>query len=233
MRPKIGVTARSLEPASLERLRWYMESVRLAGGDPVVLAPDGPHPHQEAIDGLLLSGGGDVHPRYYGQPMAGAEADGVDEARDEMEIELTHAALRDDRPILAICRGIQLLNVAMGGVLIQDLGEGHRTPKGAYKHHLIWVEPGTLMAATLGASGQVAVNTYHHQGIRADMLAPGLIASARALPEEWLIEGVESPDHRFVLGVQWHPERHREVPHLHRRLFQALVRAAADRASRS
>ncbi|HEY65123.1 MAG TPA: gamma-glutamyl-gamma-aminobutyrate hydrolase family protein [Caldilineae bacterium] len=228
MRPRIGITARSSEPAAIQRLHWYIESVQRAGGEPLILAPDDQRPDLARLDGLLLSGGGDIHPRWYGQPLAGTEVSAIDEARDEMEITLTKAALEADIPILAICRGIQVLNVAMGGALIQDLGDGHRTPDEAYKHHLIWVVPGTLMAATLGISGQVAVNTYHHQGIRADMLAPGLIASAQALPERWLIEGVESPDHRFVLGVQWHPERYREVPHLHQRLFQALVRAAAD-----
>ncbi len=229
MRPQVGITYRAQPiPEVEQRLRWYIESIREAGGDPLILLPNERPPTLDGLDALLLAGGGDVHPRRYGQPLDGTDADSIDEARDEFEITLTHQALAADLPILAICRGIQLLNVAMGGGLVQDLGETHRTPKGAHKHHLVWVEPGTRLAETLGASGQVSVNTYHHQGLRSDLLAPGLRASAWALPEGWLIEGVESPDHRFVLGVQWHPERYREVPLLHRRLFQAFVRAAAD-----
>ncbi len=226
MRPRIGITARSLEPSVIQRLSWYLESVRQAGGEPFVLAPDGPLPSLDDLDALLLSGGGDVHPRRYSQPILGTEVESIDEARDEMEIALTRAALAADLPILAICRGIQLLNVAMGGGLIQDLGESHRTPAGAIRHHLVHVEPGTRIASVLGVAGQVNVNTYHHQGIRAECLAPGLRASAWALPEGWLIEGVESPAHRFVLGVQWHPERYREVPEVHGGLFREFVRAA-------
>ncbi|MCD6289518.1 MAG: gamma-glutamyl-gamma-aminobutyrate hydrolase family protein, partial [Anaerolineae bacterium] len=203
MRPRIGVTARSLDDATIKRLRWYLESVRQAGGEPVVLAPGESSVGLDHLDGLLLSGGGDIHPRRYGQPIAGAEVSRIDEARDEMEIRLTRAALEIDMPVLAICRGIQLLNVAMNGGLVQDLGERHRTPTGAYKHHLVQVEAGSLLAATLGVSGQISVNTYHHQGIRGDTLAPGLRVSARAIPDTWLIEGVESPEHRFVLGIQW------------------------------
>lgn len=226
-RPRIGITTRSSQARVVDRLRWYVESVRWAGGEPVILAPDDPHrPPLESLDGLLLSGGGDVHPRWYGQPIAGTEADSIDEARDEMEITLARAALATDLPILAICRGVQLLNVAMGGALVQDLGNRHRTPAGAFKHHLVRLEKGTRLASALGTSGQINVNTHHHQGIHMDHLALGLQATAWALPEGWLVEAVESPDHRFVLGVQWHPERYHEVPEAHRNLFREFVRAA-------
>ncbi len=226
-RPRIGITTRSSQAPMIDRLRWYIESVRWAGGEPVILAPDDPaRPSLEHLDGLLLSGGGDVHPRWYGQPIAGAEEDSIDEARDEMELALTRAALAADLPIFAICRGIQLLNVAMGGALVQDLGDRHRTPVGAFKHHLVQLEEGTRLASALGASGQIHVNTHHHQGIHMDHLAPGLRPVAWALPEAWLIEAVESPGHRFVLGVQWHPERYYEVPAIHRNLFRAFMRAA-------
>ncbi len=223
---KIGLTTRSAQGKAVDRLRWYMESLRWAGAEPVVLAPDDGPPTLEGLHGLLLSGGGDVHPRRYGEPIAGTEPDSIDEARDEMEIELTLAALAADRPVLAICRGVQLLNVALGGGLIQDLGDAHRTPAGATKHHLVWVEPGSRLAAALGVSGEISVNTHHHQAIPTAGVAPGLRAVAHALPDGWPVEAVESPNHRFVIGVQWHPERYEEVPAVHRRLFQELVRAA-------
>ncbi|GAB4556901.1 MAG: gamma-glutamyl-gamma-aminobutyrate hydrolase family protein [Anaerolineae bacterium] len=226
-KPIIGVTTHTIRPEGVERLRWYGESIEMAGGEMRILAPDGPHRTLEGIDALLLSGGGDVHPRYYGQPMDGTEEDSIHLERDEMELHLIREALNRDMPIFAICRGIQVLNVAMGGGLIQHLGEGHRTPKGAYKHHLVRVAVGTRLASMLNHSGEISVNTYHHQGISAEVLAPGLRASAWALPDEWLIEAVESPEHRHVIGVQWHPERHREVPRAHQGLFRSLILAAA------
>ena len=226
-RPRIGITTRTVQARAVDRLHWYIERIRWAGGEPVILAPDDPNrPPLESLDGLLLSGGGDVHPQWYGQPIAGAEVDSIDEARDEMELALVQAALAADLPIFAICRGIQLLNVAMGGALIQDLGDRHRTPAGAFKHHLVQLVEGTRLASVLGISGQISVNTHHHQGIHVDYLAPGLQIAAWALPETWLIEAVESPHHRFVLGVQWHPERHFEVPAIHSHLFYEFLRAA-------
>jgi gamma-glutamyl-gamma-aminobutyrate hydrolase PuuD len=228
---KVGITARSSEAKAIDRLRPYLESVRRVGGEPVILSPDQSLPPLAGIDALLLSGGGDVHPRRYGQPMAGTDVESIQEDRDEMEIDLAQSALQADMPILAICRGIQLLNVAMGGGLIQDLGQSHRTPDVATRHHLVQVEPGTRLASILGRAGQVNVNTYHHQAVQAERLAPGLRIAAWALPEGWLVEAVESPDRRFVIGVQWHPERYFEVPAVHSHLFQEFVRAASWKPS--
>lgn len=208
--------------------RNYLDAVTDAGGT-VMLLPPQPVTEQIAeevlapLDGLIISGGADVDPRLYGQePHTATGAPRED--RDAWEIALTHAALRTGLPYLGICRGAQILNVALGGTLIQHLPDvlGHvRYQPGAavFGDQLVQVAPGTCLARVVGH--QIPGKMYHHQAI--DAVAPELVVSART--EDDVIEAVELPGRRYALAVQWHPE---ETPQ-DRRLFAGLVAAAAER----
>jgi putative glutamine amidotransferase len=178
----------------------------------------------DSLDGLLLTGGSDINPARYGQSNAGS--DEVDDVRDELEIRLLREALAVHRPVLGICRGLQLLNVACGGTLVQHLGssEVHRQrPQGveAGKHpgaHRVWVAPETRLAGIMGAGG-CDVNSRHHQAI--ENLGQGLIVSAIA--EDGVIEAVEMPGAAFAVAVQWHPEDRILVSAADRKLFEAFA----------
>jgi len=182
----------------------------------------------ERLDGLLLVGGGDMDPARYGEPRHPATRN-VDPRRDAVEAILVRWALADGVPILAICRGIQMLNVAAGGTLYQDVAD--QLP-GALKHdyypgysrtltpHQIEVAPGSRLAAIL-ADADPPVNSLHHQGVRVP--APGFTVVARA--PDGLIEGLEHLRHPFALGVQWHAEELIDHDPRMRRLFQAFVEA--------
>ena len=198
-----------------------------AGGVPVLLPPvPGIAAAVGRLDALVLTGGGDIDPAAYGaapHPRTG----GVSAGRDQAELELLAAALAAGLPVLGICRGLQLLNVARGGTLHQhvaDLGtagdSGHTPAPGTFGSHPVRVAPGSLLAGILAADGPLAVATAHHQAI--DRLGDGLTATAWA--QDGLVEAVElagGEHHPFVLAVQWHPEAGRDP-----RLFQALVAAA-------
>ncbi|MDR7523019.1 MAG: gamma-glutamyl-gamma-aminobutyrate hydrolase family protein [Armatimonadota bacterium] len=237
-RPRILLTARRLTsatpPAAVERLArslaYYVEAIRAAGGEPCIVRPGDPIP--EDYDGVVFSGGPDVHPRHYGQEVDRAVRTTLttDEDRDAAELALARSALADDRPILCICRGVQLLNVAAGGTLWQDLSLAGVDPavhdrdgrgSSADLVHAVTVRPGSALAGILG-QGEVGVNSFHHQAVAA--AAPGFRITARA--PDGVVEGLESREHRFVVGVQWHPERLVRRHPLHRRLFAALVEAA-------
>jgi putative glutamine amidotransferase len=160
--------------------------------------------------------------------MQGSEKRQIHDGRDTLELELARAALAADLPILGVCRGFQVLNVALGGSLVQHV-DGHRSPKDAVHYHHVAVAPETLLARTLGLDGSFTVNTYHHQAVTLERLAPGLRPSADTVDDPTLLEGFEAPNHRWVLAVQWHPERFYELDERHRRLFSAFVAAAGDR----
>ncbi len=157
------------------------------------------------VDGVLLTGGGDVAPARYAAPQQ-PETTGVDLCRDEVEIELVRLACGRGLPVLAVCRGIQLLNVALGGSLIQDLPTadpprpGHMPQRWNTAAHPVQLMPGTLLHRLLGP--EVNVNSLHHRAV--DMVAPGLRVAGRA--PDGVIEAVEHSGARFVVGLQWHPE---------------------------
>lgn len=229
-KPRIGVTTLSTDKDYFDRLvRNYWWAVSWAGGEPLMLTPQNaalpPEEQIARLDGLLLSGGGDVHPRHYGQLIDGSDPDDIQEARDDLELPLARAALAADLPVLAICRGLQVLNIAAGGGLIQHVA-GHRSPKEATHFHDVQVLPETLLARTLDTAGLFRTNTFHHQAIAVDQLAPGFRPSALTTEGPALLEGLESPAQRWVLAVQWHPERFYELDERHRRLFSAFVLAA-------
>jgi putative glutamine amidotransferase len=204
MNPTIGIT-----PCS--RIDDYVESVKRAGGEPLVLNPDDDAARAlDRIDALLLTGGLDVDPALYGEaPHPTTE---VDPARDHFEIPLSRAAVACDLPVFAICRGVQVLNVAAGGTLIQDIPSAVTTdlahsidlPKD-HLAHPVRVTPGTRLAASLGATTPLdscAVNSRHHQAV--GQVAPEFVVSA--VSEDGVVEAIERPASTFCVGVQWHPE---------------------------
>jgi len=233
-KPLVGVTLGDGDRPGLHAMRAdYVRSVELAGAVPVVLPPVDPGDVSgllDRLDGVLLSGGVDVDPVLYGQaphPRLGK----VNRRRDDFELELTREALRRDLPLLAICRGQQVLNVAAGGTLVQDIGS---LVGGAMKHDASgprWrrSHPVELKSPSrlLGILGQRAfsVNSFHHQAV--DRVGKGLVVSARC-PEDGVVEGLEMPSRRFVVAVQWHPESFCGRPESFQTLFDAHADACRE-----
>lgn len=240
--PVIGVTTKhgSVEWVQKNTIN-YLDALAALGATAVLLSPDQPAilpdgttvaPDEDGrlpeaildrLDGLILSGGGDVHPRYFNQPLAGAEPESIDLKRDELELTLARQALAADLPLFGICRGCQVLNVAAGGGMVQHL-PGHRSPKDRTAMHNVLLQPGVRIRHMVG-DGALTVNTFHHQGVDLATLAPALIPAATAQPDPWLLEAFESPHHRWVLGVQWHPERLFELPEGHARIWASFIDA--------
>ena len=234
--PLIGITTSVTVDKSPERAYVniaYIRAVQDAGGIPLLLPPHLTAPVQaalwERLDGLVLTGGGDIDPARFGQARH-PKTDDVAPARDELELALTRRALDEDVPLFAICRGIQVLNVALGGTLVQDLpserpssiAHTQREPRHESTHAVKVMGEGTRLGRVLG-SLEVSVNSMHHQAI--DRLGFGLREVAWS--PDGVIEGVELPgDDHFVLGVQWHPEELVGHDQAARNLFTALVEAA-------
>ncbi len=217
--------------------RRYREVIERLGGVPRLLYPGGGASPQEMLQGtggLMLTGGPDVHPSHYGQaPQPGVELELAPE-RDDMELALLRYALERDMPVLAICRGMQLLNVAFGGTLLQDI-PGHTVieASGHWKSavHNIYISPGSKLAATLGMGGFFRVNSRHHQGLRDAQRSPRLLGSAYSL-DDGIVEALESPGHSWVIGLQCHPERQEEVPKSFSNIFLAFLERASDYTAR-
>lgn len=230
-RPVIGLTINNTSYA-----KEYAAAIERSGGRPWLILPGhdiSPRDTAARMDGLLVCGGEDIHPRWYGQaPQHGVELM-LNEARDDIELPVLEAALEADLPTLGICRGMQSLNVVMGGELIQHI-EGHSGTADGEEHvsdyHRIFITPGSLLASVVGSGGFVRVNSIHHQAVREAQKAPGLLASAYSL-EDGYVEALESPVHRWVLAVQFHPERRGEIPPHFDRLFDRLVAHSASRAA--
>jgi putative glutamine amidotransferase len=227
MPPRIAITP-------CRKMPDYVESVRLAGGDPWELSYA--NPVIEAVascTGLLLTGGADVAPEHYGEARHATVTD-VEAARDEYEIALIRAALAADLPVLAICRGLQVMNVAAGGSLIQDIPSQVGTavshqlphPKDAIAHDVSVVAASRLhdlMGAAVNG-GRLAVNSRHHQAV--GRVAAGFVVTSAA--PDGVIEALERPKARFCVGVQWHPENFVETATF-LPLFAGLVAAASRR----
>lgn len=216
----------------------YVDGVVQAGGIPVVLpaVAEVAEEMAQSIDGLLLCGGTDLDPSYYGEEPIPELGETLPE-RDAFEMAILKHALKRGTPVFGICRGLQVLNVALGGTLYQDLpsqvGGGsiaHRQqmPKWQWTHE-VEVDGDSQMAKIM-ESTELRVNSYHHQGIKD--LADGLLVVARA--SDGVVEGIESPNlsEHWLLGVQWHAEAMRDVGSEHRRLFEAHVAAASRHALR-
>jgi len=241
MRPRIGITTSTLkrEPEGVIRGRavsnlCYAQSVYQAGGLPFLLpnlrAADDADAILAALDGLLLSGGGDVDPANWGETPH-PELGMVDAVRDEFELALARAALRRDLPLLGICRGVQVMAVAMGGTLWQHLPA--QLPAALVhlqslpRHqatHPVTLAADSLLSRILGAgksASAIEVNSFHHQAVK----ACGDAFTAIAWSPDGVIEGLAAPRNRFALGVQWHPEEMSQTDALQARLFSALVDA--------
>jgi putative glutamine amidotransferase len=235
--PVIGISC------YLQRARWnawddealllprrYADKVVQAGGLPVVLPPlPGVAGILPRLDGLILSGGGDIDPDRYTaarDPATGPAST----ARDDAELALCTAALASGLPLLGICRGLQVINVTLGGTLHQHLPglvghDGHSPEEGGYGRHEVSVAAGSRLAGVLGSAG-LTVPTHHHQAI--DKLGAGLVATSWAA--DGIIESAEfgsaDPQDSFMVAVQWHPEAGEDL-----RLFSGLVAAARQRAT--
>jgi putative glutamine amidotransferase len=202
---RVGVI---LSPRSSEQTRRnYLDAVDKAGLAAVEILSDDATASIRGLDGLVLAGGGDVNPALYGEPAA-AEVYGVDHQRDRLELQAIEDAIHDRLPILAICRGHQVVNVALGGKLVQHIADDVHRAGDSAGHPSAWhpvsVESESRLASIFGRT-EMVVNSRHHQGIGAGMLAPGLRATARA--GDGYIEGFESDLGGGIIGVQWHPER--------------------------
>jgi len=230
MRPVVGITT-YVTPA-----RWsywdveaalvpaaYVQALERAGARPVLIPPSeqGVEETLDAVDGLLFSGGSDLDPGLYDQDPHD-ETFGVVPERDRAELTLLQAALERDMPVLAVCRGSQVLNVARGGDLVQHLpdvvgDDKHKHTPGTFGDHDVTLEEGTRLASLLGE--RAPVKSHHHQGF--GRVGNGLRVAAHA--EDGTIEAVEDPSRRFALGVLWHPEAGEDL-----KLFEELVRAAGE-----
>jgi gamma-glutamyl-gamma-aminobutyrate hydrolase PuuD len=201
----------------------YVRAIEAAGGRPLLVPPstDGVEETLDRLDGLIFSGGPDLDPELYGQD-AHPETDGIVPQRDQAEIALVKAALARDMPVLAVCRGSQVLNVALGGDLVQHLpevvgDEKHKHTPGEFADHDVDLLPGSRVQEILGE--HTPVKSHHHQGY--GKLGQGLREAARA--EDGTIEALEDPSRRFAVGVLWHPEAGEDFA-----LFEALVAEAED-----
>ncbi len=238
-RPRVGLTVTRGRDKNHPKNRFYIACLEEAGAEVVVLH-SGMGPDWEdvarSLQGLVLGGGGDVHPRRYGMSLNGTYRHSIDEERDALELSLVRDFLARDLPILGICRGIQVLNVAFGGRLHQHVLGHARRDGGPPLVHEVRIRPGSRLWDALGRVESLPVNSHHHQAITPDMLAPSLLPTAWAVPDQNVIEGVESMNHHWVVGVQWHPERVHEFPaasqEAQRRLFQSFVRATQERPIR-
>ena len=238
--PAVGICA------AIERVSWgvwdgyevtlaprtYVTAVQRAGGLGIVLPPDDavtadPDLLLDRVDALILAGGADVDPASYGAE-AHPETKGTWPDRDRTEIALVRRALERDLPVLGICRGMQLLNVALGGTLDQHLPESvgnevHRAVGGTFGEHHVRLQPGSLACTAAGVEDFV-VWSHHHQGV--DLVGEGLRVSGWSVEDD-LVEAIELPGKRFALGVAWHPEEDPDS-----RLIAALVEAARTEVAR-
>lgn len=232
-RPIIGITTYGRDKRGFFGIDVeYVEAIRRAGGIPVLLPPGELHQDEllKRLDGLIISGGGDVEPTHY-QGTAHAAIEYVDPERDASEIRLAQMVVESGLPALNICRGAQVLNVALGGTLIEHLPDevgdeiDHRATPEGFVYHPVAVEPASHLAEIIG---QVEINaaSWHHQAVR--WLAPGLKPVAFAA--DGTVEALEMPEHPWLIAVQWHPENLAGNDPVHQRIFDSLVVAAAQRA---
>jgi putative glutamine amidotransferase len=238
-RPLIGITAHATTDADRETLDVFLAqivaAVETAGGNPVTIPVDAGDTAIRDIfaglDGLLLSGGGDLDPATYGSTPT-PQVDGIDPQRDRTELELARWALAEGKPVLDICRGLQVLNVANGGTLYRDISEHPNAQRHTFYPdlpydllaHSVEISASSRLAQIVGRT-TIEVNSLHHQACQA--VAPGLQVVARA--QDGMIEALEAPEHPFALGIQWHPETLPGLPET-QALFRAIVAASAQPA---
>lgn len=240
-KPVIGITPSPMEDRQAHGTftryaiaTTYTEAVEAAGGIPIVIPPQEGNIAAilDLVDGVIISGGGDIDPMQYGQSDVHDKTYGIHVGRDSLELSIAKEAIERDIPVLCICRGIQILNVALGGTLIQDIPDQYPTDiehrqqePGIPKEepgHRVSVTPGSLLERTYGSS-EIAVNSFHHQAIKD--LAPMLVIDGVATDE--VVEAVSHPGSTWILGVQWHPEMMFRAHPEHLKPFEALVHQAS------
>ncbi len=240
MKPIIGITPSPSEDQFSHGLFYryalssnYTEAVEAAGGIPVIIPPQHGNVDQilAMVDGLLLSGGGDLNPRRYGDTDVHETTYGIHELRDELEIELTQGAIERDLPVLCICRGIQVLNVALNGTLYQDIADQY-SDEIQHRQHEKGIAPSepshevrAIRDSLLGdvyEADSIQTNSFHHQGLKD--VSPELRAIGTA--PDGIVESVERPASTWILGVQWHPEMMFKAHEEHLKPFVGLVNAA-------
>ena len=225
-RPRIALTVSGARTAAnLASRERYVRALTDAGAEVVVLEPSDSVP--DAIAGICFSGGGDIAPERYGEVDSEQVCENVVPERDELELSAARRALDADLPVLGICRGFQVLNVALGGRLAMDI-KGHQATNDDVITHVVRPSAGSKLARATSAE-DMRVNSRHHQAVTEDLLAPSL------RPTVWhdgLVEAFESTDHRWVIGVQWHPERTAEVDQAAARIFGAFVAEASRSPAR-
>lgn len=220
-RPRIALTVSSSRSAgNLASRERYVRALKDAGADVIAVQPGDVLPGD--VDGICFSGGGDIAPERYGEVDRENVCENVVPERDELELGAARRALDADLPILGICRGFQVLNVALGGKLAMDI-KGHQARGDDVIEHRLAAVAGSKLAQATSA-GSVRVNSRHHQGVMLDQLAPSLRATVL---HEGVVEAFESTEHRWVIGVQWHPERTVEVDAAAARIFGAFVAEAS------
>ncbi|MFZ5434519.1 MAG: gamma-glutamyl-gamma-aminobutyrate hydrolase family protein [Calditrichota bacterium] len=242
-RPLIGVTVSHQGPseerdfARTSEIAYcdlaYTKQIETAGGMPLLIPfveNDAISEIVERLDGLLLSGGDDIHPRWYSRESLADGVCSISEIRDAFEMMFAQRFIATGKPILAICRGFQLLNVLYGGTLIQDLpsqaGIVHHTQAPPFNRtvHAVVLKPDSFIAEIFGES-VVSVNSTHHQAV--DNLGKDLTACGWS--EEGIVEAIEDLRHRFLVGVQWHPERLGQNGNGHAQLFRRFIEACRDK----
>ena len=226
---KLTTNSQGVRGDSFSTGRRYSEAVARAGGvvvqaQPIAQTTAAAHELVARFDGVVIQGGGDIDPNRYGQKPRSNAIYGISLEHDELEIAVIRAAIELDKPVLAICRGIQILNVALGGTLHQHLadvladGESHWD-----KHHEINLEPNSRVAKAMKTNSPKQSHSYHHQAI--DTLAPDLIVTGRA-PDQ-TIEAVEHNTKKWIVGVQWHPEDDADTEPDQQNLFNGFIDAIA------
>ncbi len=229
-RPRIGYTSQGADDAYFHKWQHdYWFSIFLSGGEPVRLYPESVQDCDavlDALDGLVLTGGGDMDPALYGQAINGTDASSIYPERDRMEVGLTRAAVERLMPVFGVCRGIQVINVALGGTLAQHV-DGHTGKSNSFnapRPHAVSIQPDSLLDRTLVCGPAIDANSYHHQAVMPADLAPGLVTTGQTADS--VIEAVEHVGYPWFLGVQWHPERLYELGDEHRLLWEGFVEAA-------
>ncbi|MCJ7773835.1 MAG: gamma-glutamyl-gamma-aminobutyrate hydrolase family protein [Desulfobacterales bacterium] len=227
--PLIGITTYGRNKADHYTIpAKHIYAVQRAEGIPVAIPPGEPRPDilLEMIDGLIFCGGGDIGPGLYNGTLHEAIYM-VDEERDKGELDLAKRVIESGKPTFAICRGMHVINVSLGGSLYEDLPDmvgnqvQHRLPPREPVAHLVTIKPGTRLMQILNKN-EISPESWHHQGIK--KLAPGLIVSATA-PDN-VIEGIEMSSHPWLLGVQWHPELTADTDKEQQSLYNDFVKAA-------
>ena len=240
--PLIGISigayqSRTSDAARMGVRATYPHAIEIGGGIPTLIPLytefDTLRSLFDRLDGIVLTGGGDVDPKHYGAACSPYTTE-IIEDRDRVELQLARWSVEEDKPLLTICRGIQVLNVALGGTLIQDIRD--EVPN-SIRHdadadiwferltHDVKIDPNTKLYQALGDKTQLSINSLHHQAIGKVADPLNVVACA----PDGIIEGVEIPDRRFAIGVQWHPEALVDKSEPMRHLFRSFVQAASRR----